>query len=61
MKTEAEMEGGVTGPRDPLEPPKLEKVQEGPYAGASGGTSVLHHLDLRCMVSRTGGDELLLF
>lgn len=35
--------------------PQSWKRQEEPYPGASGGTSILEHLDLRCLVSRTGG------
>ena len=44
MKTEAEMEGGGHKPRDPWSPQSWKR-QEGPYPGASGGTSALHHLD----------------
>ena len=51
-----EAEGGRRGPQapGPLEPQSWRR-QEGPYPGASGGTSALRHLDLRCLVSRTGG------
>ena len=53
-KTEAEMGGNrpqAQGPRRP----RSWKRQKGPYPGDSGGTSALHHLDLRCLVSMTGG------
>ena len=35
--------------------PRSWKRQEGPSPGASGGSSTLGHLDLKCLVSRTGG------
>ena len=53
-KMEAEV--GRRGPKalGPLEPQSWRR-QEGLCPGASGGTSALCHLDLRCLVSRTGG------
>ena len=53
MKMEAQMGGRGPQAQGPLEPQKLGK--EGPYPGASGGTSALCHVDLGCLVSRTGG------
>ena len=52
MKMEAEGVGRGPQAPGPLEPQSWRR-QEGPYPGASGGTSALHHLDLRCLVSRT--------
>ena len=53
MKMEAEMGGRGPQALGPLEPQSWRR-QEGPYPGASGGTSALRHLDLRCLVFRTG-------
>ena len=54
VKMEAEMGGRGPQAAGPLEPQSWKR-QEEPYPGASRGTSALCHLDLRCLVSRTGG------
>ena len=48
------MRVAATSPGTP-EAPRSWKRQEGPSPGASGGSTALGHLDLRRLVSRTGG------
>ena len=60
MKMEPEVGGRGHKPRNTWSP-KNWKRQEGPCAGASGGTAALGHPDHRRLVSSLRGDRLPVF